>query len=99
MDSSEKNRRRDLFFEDAARAFDTGLAIAERRVGEGKSAVEAAREGIFAALHNLFVTFDHGTALSDDFNVYVMDEDGNESPDGALHEDFVDHLFETGRHS
>jgi hypothetical protein len=45
------------------------------------------------------VTFDHGTALSDHFDVFVVDEDGKELTDGALHEDFVDHLFETGRYS
>jgi hypothetical protein len=99
MDPTERTRRRDLFFEDAARAFDSGVRVGERYAAEGKSAEEAAREAVYAALHNLFVTFDHGTQLTDHFNVYVVDEDGNELTEGALHEEFVDHLFETGRYS
>jgi hypothetical protein len=44
------------------------------------------------------VTFDHGTELADHFNVFVVDEDGNELTDGALHQEFGGHFLDTGRY-
>ena len=99
MNAEEQTRRRDLFLEDISRAFDVGLQIAERHAAEGKDAVSASREALFACLHNVMVTFDHGTQLADHFNVFVVDEDGNELTEGALHEDLVQHLDVTGRYS
>ena len=98
MDTEEVKRRRDLFFEDVARAFDDGLEAAQREAEQGKNPVEVAREALFTCLHNLFVTLDHGTQLSDEFLLFLVDEDGNQLTPGALHEDFTDHLFETGRY-
>lgn len=94
----EVKRRRDLFFEDIARAFDDGLETAQRVAEQGKEPVDVAREALFTCLHNVFVTLDHGTQLADDFLVFLVDEDGNELTPGALHEDFTDHLFDTGRY-
>ena len=98
MDADERKLRRDLFFEDIGRAFDTGLAIARKHAKEGKDPEGVAREALFACLHNVFVTFDQGTELADHFNVFVVDEDGNELTEGALHEELVDHLDLTGRY-
>jgi hypothetical protein len=94
----ERNLRRDLFFEDVARAYDTALNVAQKKLAEGRDPVEASREALVTCLHAVFVTFDHGTKLADDFNVFVVDEDGNELTTGALHEDFMMHLLETGRY-
>lgn len=94
----EVKRRRDLFFEDIARAFDDGLKTAQRVAEQGKEPVDVAREALFTCLHNVFVTLDHGTQLADDFLVFLVDKDGNELTPGALHEDFTDHLFDTGRY-
>jgi hypothetical protein len=52
----------------------------------------------FACLHNVFVILDHGTQLSDEFLLFLVDEEGNELTPGALHEDFAEHLSETGRY-
>lgn len=98
MDAKEVKRRRDLFFEDIARAFDVGLQVAAREAEQGKEPVAIAREALFACLHNVFVTLDHGTRLADEFLVFLVDEDGNELTSGALHEDFTAHLLDTGRH-
>jgi hypothetical protein len=95
--ADELKRRRDLFFEDVARAFDTGLEVAAREAEQGKDAVEVARQALFTCLHNVFVTLDHGTELADDFLLFLVDENGNEITPGALHEDFSDHLSDTGR--
>ena len=98
MDAEEVKRRRDLFFEDVARAFDVGLERAAREAERGKDPVEIAREALFACLHDVFVTLDHGTQLADEFLLFLVDEDGNELTPGALHEDFAAHLFDTGRY-
>jgi hypothetical protein len=95
--ADEIKRRRDLFFEDVARAFDAGLEVAAREAERGKDPVEVARQALFTCLHNVFVTLDHGTQLADHFRVFLVDEDGNEVTPGALHEDFTDHLSDTGR--
>jgi hypothetical protein len=94
----EQTLRRDLFFEDVARAYDTALSVAQMRLAEGRDPVEAFREALVTCLHGVFVTFDHGTKLADVFNVYVVDEEGNELTTGALHEDFMTHLADTGRY-
>jgi hypothetical protein len=96
VDAEEVTRRRDLFLEHVAMAFDVGLTVAARESEQGKGAVECAREALFACLHNVFVILDHGTGL--DFLVFLVDEDGNELTPGALHEDFVAHLLDTGRY-
>ena len=98
VDAAEVKRRRDLFFEAVARAFDDGLAIAARETGKGRAPVEVAREALFGCLHDVFVILDHGTQLSDEFLLFLVDEDGNELTPGALHEDFTEHLFDTGRY-
>lgn len=96
MDAEKRRLRRDLFFEDIARAYDSGLRVASKHAAEGRDAVDVAREALVVCLHNVFVTFDHGTELADHFNVFIVDEDGNELTEGALHEDFVEHLAATG---
>jgi hypothetical protein len=96
-DADEVKRRRDLFFEDIARAFDTGLEVAAREAEQGADAVEVARQALFTCLHNVFVTLDYGTKLADHFLLFLVDEDGNELTPGALHEHFTDHLADTGR--
>ena len=96
--AEELKRRRDLFFEDIARAFDVGLERAASEAAEGKAAVEVARQSLSVCLHDVFVTLDHGTQLADEFLLFLVDEDGNELTPGALHEDFTDHMFETGRY-
>ena len=95
---AELKRRRDLFLEDIARAFDDGLETAQRVAEQGKDPVDVAREALFTCLHSVFVTLDHGSQLADDFLVFLVDNDGNELTPGALHEDFTDHLFDTGRY-
>jgi hypothetical protein len=99
VDAEERKLRRDLFFEDVARAYDSGLIVARTHAAEGKDPVECAREALVTCLHNVFVTFDHGSQLADHFKVFVVDEDGNELTEGALHEDFVEHLDVTDRYS
>jgi hypothetical protein len=98
VDAEQAKRRRDLFFEDIARAFDAGLEVAAREAEQGKEPTEIAGEALFACLHNVFVTLDHGTQLADEFLVFLVDEEGNELTPGALHEDFTTHLFDTGRY-
>lgn len=98
MDAEELKRRRDLFFEDVARAFDVGLQVAARQAQQGKEPVDVAREALFTCLHNVLVTLDHGTQLADEFLLFLVDEDGNELTPGASHEDFVAHLHDTGRY-
>ena len=44
MNTNERNLRRDLFFEDVARAYDAGLEVGLTHVAEGKDAEEALRE-------------------------------------------------------
>lgn len=95
MDAEEIKRRRDVFFEHVAIAFDVGLEVAAREARQNKNHVEVAREALVACLHNVFVTLDHGTGLG--FLVFLVDEDGNGLTPGALHEDFIEHLMETGR--
>jgi hypothetical protein len=95
VDAEEIKRRRDVFFEHVAIAFDVGLEVAAREAQQNKDLVEVAREALVACLHNVFVVLDHGTGLG--FRVFLVDEDGNELTPGALHEDFIDHLMETGR--
>jgi hypothetical protein len=97
VDAEELKRRRDLFFEDVGRAFDVGLQVAAREAEQGKEPVEVAREALVTCLHNVFVTLDHGTQLADEFLLFLVDEDGNELTLGALHEDFIAHLHDTGR--
>jgi hypothetical protein len=63
VDAEEVQRRRDLFYEDVARAFDVGLERAAREAEQGNDAVEIAREALCACLHDVFVTLDHGTKL------------------------------------
>ena len=41
------------------------------------TAVEIGREALFACLHDVFVTLDHGRKLADDFLLFLVDEDGN----------------------
>ena len=94
----ELKRRRDLFLEDAAQAHDLGLEVAVREAQHGKDAEAVARASLHACLHSLLVTLDRGTQLADHFLVFVVDEDGNVLSH-ALHEDFTDHLFDTGRYS
>jgi hypothetical protein len=89
-------RRRDLFFEHVAMAFDVGLEVAAREADHRQDAVGCAREALFACLHNVFVILDHGTGL--DFLVFLVGEDGSELTAGALHEDFAAHLSDTGRY-
>ena len=96
MDLEETKRRRDLFFEQVAIAFDVGLEVAARETEAGKDPVEVAREALMTCLHNVFVILDHGTGL--EFLVFLVDEDGNELTPGALHEDFIAHLHDTGRY-
>jgi hypothetical protein len=43
-DAAELKRRRDLFFEDVARAFDAGIEVAGREAEQGKDSVEVARQ-------------------------------------------------------
>ena len=90
-------KRRDVFFEDVARAFDAGLEVAAEEAEQGKDPVEVARQALFACLLNVFVTLDHGTQLADDVRVFLVDEDGNDVAPGALHADFTAHLWDTGR--
>jgi hypothetical protein len=99
VEAEHRKLRRDLFFEDIARAFDSGLRIAHAHAEEGKDPIDVAREALFVCLHNVFVTFDHGTQLADHFKVLVVDEDGNQLTDGALHEEFAEHLDATGRYT
>ena len=95
---AEVQRRRDVLFEHVAElAFDGGLRVAERHAEQGQDAIDVAREALFACLHNVFVVIDHATDLG--FLVFLVDEDGNELTPGALHEDFVAHLHDTGRYS
>jgi hypothetical protein len=96
VDPEEVKRRRDVFFEQVALAFDVGLQVAAREAEQGKEPPEIAREALVACLHNLFVILDHGTGLG--FLVFLVDEDGNELTPGALHEDFIAHLMDTGRY-
>jgi hypothetical protein len=98
VDAEEVQRRRDLFFEAVARAFDDGLTVAAREAERGKDVIEVAREALVACLHDVFVILDHGTQLSEEFLLFLVDEDGNELTPGALHEDFIEHLLETGRY-
>jgi hypothetical protein len=95
VDAEEIKRRRDVFFEHVALAFDIGVQVASRDAQQDKDHVEVARAALVACLHNVFVILDHGTGLG--FVVFLVDEDGNELTPGALHEEFIDHLMETGR--
>jgi hypothetical protein len=97
MGADEINRRRDVFFEDVARAFDAGLEVAAEEAAHGKDAVEVARQALFTCLFKVFVTLDRGTQLADDSRVLLVDEDGNEVTPGTLHADFTGHLWDTGR--
>jgi hypothetical protein len=98
MDPDERKRRLDLFLEDIARHYDVWVEDGAERLAKGEDPAAVVREVLYGCLHSVLVTFAHGTALADHFNVYVVDEDGNEVTEGALHEEFVDHLFETGRY-
>jgi hypothetical protein len=87
-----------VFFEHVARnGFDVALQVAAREAEEGKDVLEVAREVLFTCLHNVFVVIDNATGLG--FLVFLVDEDGNELTPGALHEDFVAHMDDTGRYS
>ena len=54
------------------------------------------REAIYMCLHNVLVVIDGGTQAADEFSLGLFDNDGNELGP-ALHEWFVDHMFNTGR--
>jgi hypothetical protein len=98
MNRDERKRRLELFLEDIARHYDIWIEDGDERLARGEDPASVVREVLYGCLHSVLVTFDHGTALADHFNVYVVDENGDELTDGALHEEFVAHLFDTGRY-
>ena len=89
-------QRRTQFLEYVALQYDYALSWAEKELEGGADPAGVVREALYMCLHNVFVVIDGGTGMDDRFSVGLFDHDGNELGP-ALHEWFVDHLFNTER--